>query len=94
MFLLDPTEGLSREELLQHMWHVQMTPPQRAKILEKSEARGCTWQDLIRETFEQYDTMIEDPIQCEEWLQTHEEMERRKATPFGPDPLLEQDGAS
>ena len=73
------------------MWHVQMTPPQRARVQEKAEARGCTWQDLIRETFEQYDTMMEDPVKCEEWLRTHEQMERRRAMPFGSDPLLEQD---
>lgn len=92
MYLLDPTEGLSREELLQHMWHVQMTPPQRAKVLGIAQDRGCTWEDLIRETFDQYDIMMEDPVKREEWLCENDKIERRRAMPFGGEPLLEQDG--
>ena len=67
MFLLDPTEGLSRDELLQRIFDVQMTPAQRAVVLENAQARGCTWQELFLDVFEQYDTMMDDPIKREEW---------------------------
>ena len=83
---------LSREEVLQNIFDVQMTPLQRAKVLQQAEARGCTWQDLFRDLFKHYDTMMEDPIQREARLRTHEEMERRRAMPFGSDPLREQAG--
>ena len=92
MFLLDPTEGLSREELLQNIWDVQLTLPQRDKVLEIARARGCTWQDVFRDLFKQYDAEMEDPVKCEEWMRTHEEMERQRAMPFGSDPSLGKDG--
>ena len=89
MFLLDPDEVLSREELLQKIWHVRFTPAMRAKALAIAQARGCTWQDLVRESFEEYDAMWDNPVERDEWLRTHEEMERRRAMPYGPDPLLQ-----
>lgn len=33
MYLLDPTEGLSREELLQKIWRSDFTQPMRVKII-------------------------------------------------------------
>lgn len=92
MYLLDPTEGLSRDELLQHIWDVQLTPPLRAKVLGIAQTRGCTWQDIFRELFQQYDKEMDDPVKCEAWMRMHEEMERQRAMPLGQDPLLREDG--
>lgn len=90
MFLLDPTEGLSRDELMQHMWDTQLTPPQRDTILGMAQAHGGTWQELFREVFDQYDVMMRDPVKWEAWMHTHEAMERRRVMPFGPDPRQER----
>ncbi|HEV8327451.1 MAG TPA: hypothetical protein VGQ08_08190 [Nitrospiraceae bacterium] len=77
MYLLDPDEALSREELLQNTWDVRLTPPMRAKVLAIAQARGCTWQDIFREYFDEYDAMWDDLSEREEMLRTHEEMEGR-----------------
>ncbi len=92
MFLLDPTEGLSREELLQHIWYRDFTQAQREKALRIAESRGMTWIELLREVAAGYDAAIADPVQREEWLRTNEEIEHGRAMPFGGDPRLEQDG--
>jgi hypothetical protein len=93
MFLLDPSEGLSRDELLEKIWQVRFTSADRAKILGIAESRGLTWLEFLRETAAEYDAEMEDPITREEWWCWHDEMERRLAMPYGPDPLLRQDGA-
>jgi hypothetical protein len=37
MYLLDPDEALSRDELLQKIWDVGLTPPMRAKVLANAQ---------------------------------------------------------
>ena len=81
-----PIDALSREELLQHIWETQLTPPLRAKVLEIAQTRGCTWQGVFRELFQQYDKEMDDPVKCEQWMRTHEAMERQRAMPIGVDP--------
>jgi hypothetical protein len=88
MFLLDPDEALSREDLMQKIWDNRLTPPLRAEVLGMAQARGCTWQDIFLDLFDQYDIMMADPSRREEWLRTHEEMERQRAMPLGSDPML------
>lgn len=77
---------------MHHLWDKQLTPPQRDTIFGMAQARGCTWQELFREVFDQYDLMIEDPVQCEAWMREHGEIERRRAMPFGSDPLRGKEG--
>jgi hypothetical protein len=88
MFLLDPDEALSREELLQKIWHVRFTQAHRDQVLEIAAASGCTWLDILREKSEEADAVWNDPIQRVECLRKHEEMDRRLAMPYGPDPML------
>ena len=92
MFLLDPDEGLTREELLQKIWHVRFTPDHRAQVLEIADGRGITWLDVLREKAAQFDDMLESPSEHAEWVRTCKEMNRRAAMPFGSDPRREQDG--
>ena len=67
MYLLDPDEALSRDELLQKIWDVRLTPAMRAKVLAIAQARGCTWQDLFREYFDEYGAMWDNLSEREEW---------------------------
>ena len=88
MYLLDPSENLSREELLQNLWNVQLTPAHRAKVLEIAQAHNMTPIELLRKKAAEYDAMMEDPAEREEWIRTNEEIEQERALPFGPDPTL------
>ena len=89
MFLLNPDEALSREELLQRIWHVRFTPAHRAQVLEIAATRGCTWMDILREYIEEYEAVWDNPIEREKWLRTSNEMDRRLAMPYGFDPRLQ-----
>jgi hypothetical protein len=92
MFLFDPTEGLSREEYLENIFKNSFSPSQQAQCRRDAEARGLTYMDLMREVAASHDAMMADPVEREKWFTISEEMDRWRAMPFGPDPLLKQDG--
>jgi hypothetical protein len=92
MFLLDPDKVLTRKELLENIFKNRLSPSQQAQCLRETEARGLTYMDLLRELAASHDATMTDPVKREEWLKISEEMDRRRAMPFGPDPLLEHDG--
>lgn len=88
MYLLDPSKNLTRDELLQNIWNVLLTPAHRAKVREIAEAHNMTPIELLRKKAAEYDALMEDPAEREQWLRTNEEIENKRATPFGPDPTL------
>ena len=90
MFLLNPDQGLSRDEELQKIWQGRLTPAQRAKVLRIAAAHGCTWLELLREYDEVHARLWADPIERARLI----EEVRWQEQPFGPDPLQGTDGDS
>lgn len=87
-YYLHPSDALTREELLKKIWATRLSPAQQAQCLKEAEARGLTYMDLMWELAASHDAVMDDPVEREEWLKIHEEIEAQRAMPFGPDPLL------
>ncbi len=87
MFLLDPDEVLSREELLQKIWATRLSPAQQTQCLQEAETRGLTYMDLMRVVAASHDATMADPLKREEWLKINQEIESQREAPYGFDPL-------
>jgi len=83
---------LTREEQLEKIWAERLTPAHRAQCLAEALARGVTYMDLMQEVAAEHDAAMADPVQREKWLRISQEMDERRATPLGRDPVPGKDG--